>query len=492
MSLIQVENLTFGYEGSYYNIFENVSFSIDTNWKLGFVARNGKGKTTFLNLLLNKYEYTGKIISKVDFTYFPYEIKDDTVDTLEIINCICSCEHWQILKELSFLNLENEILYRPFYTLSSGEQIKILLLSLFLKENNFLLIDEPTNHLDEEAREIVSKYLKNKKGFILVSHDRTFLNNCVDHILAINKTNIEVQKGNYTSWEENKARRDSFELSENERLKNEIKRLEEASKRTENWSDKTEKTKKGAKNSGLRPDRGYIGHKSAKMMKRSKSIESRQQKNIEEKSGLLKNIERNDDLKIHPLKYFNNTLIWSDDLSVYYSDDNMLFEHLNFTVNQGDRINISGKNGSGKSTLLKLICEENINYIGNFKKGNDIKISYIPQKTDFLKGDIREFIYQNKINENLFRAILNKMDFDFEKSHNDISLFSMGQKKKLLIAKSLCEEAHLYIWDEPLNYIDVFSRIQIENLILRYKPTIVFVEHDSAFCKKVSNKIIKL
>lgn len=122
-------------------------------------------------------------------------------------------------KELSLIEVNEDALYRPFNSLSNGEQTKVLLAVLFLKENSFLLIDEPTNHLDLRTREIVSNYLKGKKGFILVSHDRVFLDNCIDHILSINRTNIEIQKGNFSSWWANKQLQDNYELAQNERLK---------------------------------------------------------------------------------------------------------------------------------------------------------------------------------------------------------------------------------------------------------------------------------
>lgn len=200
MSMIKVENLTFAYPSSYDNIFENVSFTIDTDWKLGFIGRNGRGKTTFLNLLLGKYEYNGKIISSVQFDYFPYQVDDKSRLTEDILKTIApTAEEWEFMRELSYLEADVDILYRPFCTLSNGEQTKALLAALFLNENHFLLIDEPTNHLDTKARETVAAYLKKKKGFILVSHDRRFLDSCVDHILSLNRTNIEVQNGNFST-----------------------------------------------------------------------------------------------------------------------------------------------------------------------------------------------------------------------------------------------------------------------------------------------------
>ena len=198
MSIINVNNLTFRYDGSLDNVFENVSFNIDTDWKLGLIGRNGKGKTTFLKLLLGEYEYKGTITKSVEFDYFPFEVKNKERMAIEIVNGIApNVEDWQIVKELNLLNTDAEILYRSFNLLNGGEQIKILLISLFLKGNNFLLIDEPTNHLDMETRNNLVEYLNKKKGFILVSHDRIFLDKVVDHIISINNTKIEIQKGNF-------------------------------------------------------------------------------------------------------------------------------------------------------------------------------------------------------------------------------------------------------------------------------------------------------
>lgn len=492
MSLINVSNLTFGYDGSYDNIFEHVSFQIDTNWKLGFTGRNGRGKTTFLNLLLGKYEYSGTISSPISFEYFPFAVTNAESNTIDVIEGIYpDYLLWKVMRELSLLQVSEDVLYRPFDTLSNGEQTKVLLATLFLKENSFLLIDEPTNHLDMKARKIVGDYLRSKRGFILVSHDRAFLDNCVDHILSINKTNIEIQKGNFSSWWENKKMQDQFELAENEKLQKDITRLQSAAKRTAEWSDNVEKTKFGTKDSGLRPDRGYIGHKSAKMMKRSKGIEARQQTAIDDKSKLLKNIESSESLKISQLKFHADRLVELDKVSIFY-DEKTVCEDVSFTIEQGDRIALYGKNGSGKSSLIKLICGEDINYTGTFRKASQLKISYVAQDTSHLSGNLTDYARENDIDESIFKAVLRKLGFSRVQFEKDMAAFSGGQKKKVLIAKSLCEKAHLHIWDEPLNFIDVISRMQIEELLLEYSPTILFVEHDSEFCKNIATKIFEL
>ena len=492
MSLISVNNLTFGYDGSYNNIFENVSFNIDTDWKLGLIGRNGKGKTTFLNLLQGKYEYKGTISKSVDVDYFPFEVKNKEKMAIEIVNDIApNAQDWEIIKELNLLNTDAEILYRNFNLLSGGEQVKILLISLFLKGNNFLLIDEPTNHLDIETRDNLIKYLEKKKGFIVVSHDRNFLDKVVDHIISINNTNIEIQKGNFSSWKENKDKQDNFEMLQNEKLNKDINKLEIASQNTAKWSNEVEKSKYKSNNSEKTIDRGYLGHKSAKMMKKSKVMEQRMQKAIDEKKHLLKNIDRNDTLKIVPLKSNKMPLILINNLQIKYNNE-AIFKPISFEVNNEDRVAIIGKNGIGKSSILKLILGKDIQYDGKINIANDLKISYVFQSTECLKGSLKDFAYENKVDESIFKAMLVKMGLSQTDFDTNIQDMSEGQKKKVLIAKSISEQANIYIWDEPLNYIDILTREQIEEAILKYKPTLIFVEHDETFIEKVATKIISL
>ena len=391
------------------------------------------------------------------------------------------------MRELSYLDVSADVLWRRFETLSNGEQTKVLLAALFLNENHFLLIDEPTNHLDTNAREKAAAYLKKKKGFILVSHDRRFLDGCVDHILSLNRTTIEVQSGNFSSWMENFQRQQKFETAQNERLKKDIGRLQRAAQRTSVWSDQIEASKYG--NGPV--DRGYLGHKAAKMRKRSKTIEARQQQAIEQKAALLKNAETVDTLKIHPLTYHSDLLVSFSDVSVIY-DNTKVCEPVFFEIHQGERVVIDGKNGSGKSSLLKLLLNYPIEHTGTAAIGSGLIISYVPQDTSHLNGNLsnlqRKIILMKVCSRRyLERWILNECSL--EKNMED---FSGGQKKKVLIAKSLCEQAHLYVWDEPLNFIDVYSRMQIEHLIKQFAPTMLLVEHDIAFREAIATKVVKL
>lgn len=528
MSQISVNHLTFYYEGSFENIFEDVSFQIDTDWKLGFVARNGRGKTTFLNLLLHSnravtskensgkkedYEYRGSISSAEKFDYFPFTVENPQKNTVALLEELYpDYEFWKVCRELSLLEVEADVLYRPFTTLSNGEQTKVMLAVLFSMEERFLLLDEPTNHLDIEARKTVKEYLRGKKGFILVSHDRDFLDECIDHVLVINKTNIEVYQGNFSSWWEQKKRQDAFELSENQRLKKDIKRLTEAARITKQWADNVEATKIGKKSEKYekcKDTRAYVGEKSRRMQMRRKNLERRQRQELEEKSELLRNLEVTENLKLYPLRHHKEQLIRFEDVQIYYGEKHL--KTLNFQLNNSDCIALQGKNGCGKSSVIKAILQEakagiflgspagesgmqqcgtNIMFEGRIEAASGMVISYVPQDSSFLRGGLLEYARKSRLQLPVFLALLRKLDFNREQFAKNMEDYSAGQQKKVLIARSLCEQAHLYIWDEPLNYIDVFSRMQIEELLEEYRPTLLLVEHDAAFVDKLCNKVI--
>ena len=489
MSSIVVKNLTFEYEGGREKIFDNVSFSLDSSWKTGLIGRNGRGKTTFLNLLLGKYEYGGQIISDLAFSYFPYEVSNPKALALEILQGIApQAEDWEFIREASLLDVDAEAIYRSFNTLSNGEQTKLLLAALFLNEGKFLLIDEPTNHLDIEARHEVSKYLKSKSGFILVSHDRTLLDDTTDHIMAINRNDVEIVQGNYSSWWENRNRQNAFEEAENAKIKKEISHLNDAAKRNATWADKVEKSKFGQTNSGSKIDRGFVSHKSSKMMQKAKNQERRISDALTKQEGLLKNVEESEDIKIFPLDYHSDTLIEGQELSKKFND-RTLFEDLTFKIRRGDRAVIQGKNGSGKSTLLKMIIGEDDEYDGMLKVGSGLTISYLPQTASF-SGSLEDFALSKGIDRTLLFTMLRKLGFERYEFENRLESLSEGQKKKVMLSASLCEQAHIYIWDEPLNFIDVISRSQIEDLILKYQPTLLFVEHDEYFTKKIATREI--
>ena len=545
MSIISVKNMTFAYDGSYVNVFENVSFDLDTNWRLGLVGRNGRGKTTLMRILAGdqtvrgELAVKGSVYSPVNMEYFscslPSElVSDTTVTGLEFARSrIAPFTEWErrmetlandgsdaameeygaifeqftendgytideiIRKEASLLRISADALDRPVITLSGGELTKLTIGAMFLRKSSFRLIDEPTNHLDYHGRESLAEYLSGRGGFIVISHDRAFLDTATDHTVSINKENIEITRGNYSVWKENKDRRDAYEIAENERLKKDIVRLNESAQRAAGFAEETE----GAKWAPGVPDRGFVGHKSAKMMKRAKNIEKRMTAAAQEKTELLKNIEQSETLKMNCIPYHSKIYAEADKLSAGYAEDKILFANVSFTIGEGDIIHLKGTNGSGKSTLIKLLLgdsslsgnAQSIHHAGRFRIGSSLAVSYVPQDTSFLRGTIADFLSsRNEIDITLFMTVLRKLDFTRSQFEVRLEDMSSGQKKKILLAASLCEKASLYIWDEPLNFIDISSREQIQSLIEEYKPTMLLIEHDKLFTDALITKTIDL
>lgn len=530
MSLIQVQDLTFRYDNNPQLIFDHASFALDTRWKLGLIGRNGRGKTTLLHLLDGSLPSGGAIQANVSFTYFPFPVADPQQPAGRLIkDTIAPFSRWEeemqalledgspasldqyalvleqycqqdgytideaLCAEVGKLGVDAAVLDRPWQTLSGGEQVKCMLAGLFLKKNHFLLIDEPTNHLDADGRRRMAQYLKSKSGFILVSHDRAFLDEIVDHVLSINRSTIQVQRGNYSSWQQNKDQEDQAQLLQNQKLRQDIARLQEASRRAADWSEQVEARKCGTRNSGLRPDRGYLGHQSARLMARAKAFEARQEKAIQEKSQLLQDLEQSAPLKLHLLPPPKKRLLEVRDFTLL-RDGQPLFAPVSFSVFAGDRVQLCGPNGCGKTSLLHALLGEELPFTlsGSLTRCPDLVCSTIPQQTHSLRGSFLDFAAAQGIDPTLFLTILRKLDLRREVFSSDLSQLSEGQKKKVLLSASLCRAAHLFIWDEPLNFIDLLSRRQMEQLVQEQQPTLLFVEHDALFSQMVATQTVRL
>ena len=493
MALIQISDLTFSYENSYEDVFSHLDLRLDTNWRLGLVGRNGRGKTTLLRLLSGALSpVSGSVSVPVPVSSFPLPLSlDDTMTLTALEDCFPALEEWRLLRELHRLETDPEVLYRPLSTLSGGERVKVQLAALFQQPDAYLLIDEPTDHLDLAGRQAVSTYLSGKSGFLLVSHDRAFLDGCADHILSFNRQGPQLVRGSFSTWWEEKARQDHWEQAEHDRLQKDVRRLREAARQAAQWSDQTERTKYGKRNSGLRPDRGFIGHKAAKMMQRAKSAELRRQKAADEKEALLQNIETAEPLHLTPLCHPKEYLVEARSFAPDYGAGPVCAP-LSFRLRQGERMALTGANGTGKSSLLKAIAGAEVPHTGTLSLASGLVLSCVPQDTSSLSGSFADFARAGGVELTRFLTLLRKLDFSRTQFEKDLSALSEGQKKKVFLARSLCQSAHLYLWDEPLNYVDVFSRIQIEDLIRNTDATFLLVEHDAAFLRAVDARTVAL
>lgn len=525
MSKIIIRNMSYHYEDFYNPVYENINIVIKTDWKLGLIGRNGRGKTTLLKLLKGELQPTaGNISMPVEIEYFPYNsdcgytltkdiIKENVgklksmEDTMEeIINqndetrfdeySILQEQYLELegyemeskmLKEMDEMQLDSELLDRPFEALSGGEKTRIMLLTLFLRKRSFILLDEPTNHLDEEGKKAVIDYLQKKKGFIVVSHDRAFLDQVIDHVISINKKDITIEKGNYSTWKYNKDKKEEFEFRTKERLEEEIAQLERSAKTSRTWA-----------NIGNMQKYQFASHGRSNgvetYMKQAKRSESRVQDHIDQKKQLLQNYEEVKNLVIHQKNDMEQKcLIKIKELSFRYAGNTRyIMKGFNFEVSTGDRIWVKGKNGAGKSTFLKLLSGRLPN--DAIEYAEDLQIAMVAQEPEWKTGYVKEG-FDGIVGNPIYQRFLELCEH-FELPENflerPLETYSSGELKKVNIAYALAKEHHVILFDEPLNYMDTYFAEQLEQAILKYKPTILFVEHDSYFGKKIATKMIQL
>lgn len=487
MAKIEIKDLTFSYDGN--DLITALSISIDSEWKSGLIGKNGQGKTTLFKLLTRQIkEYSGTINTQLNLAMFPFAVDESDLVFNIIQDLVYDVEYWQIVKEFNQLALAEVIIYQPYQNLSGGQKVKVMLVALFLQQNIYVLLDEPTNHLDSVGKQVVIEYLKKQKGYLVISHDRLFLNECTDHILALSKGEITVYKGNYDSYALAKDKILQNELKTNERLEKQIKDLEKASKEAKRWSNSKEKEKTSGKNSaGIKPDKGALGAQAARLMQKSKNFENRIERNLEQKKQLLQDVDYIPTLKLEADKVNHQQLLIVDKLSYQYSD-NLVLNQTSFTLSTSDKLVIKGVNGSGKTTLIKLLTNELNNYQGLIKKAKRLNIFKVEQESEYLSGSYTDLIKEYNLDEAKFYALLRKLDFERVLFNQKLDSLSSGQKKKVLIAVSLLVEADIIIWDEVLNYLDLSARVQLENLLVNSNKTMILIDHDQYFLDKVATK----
>lgn len=481
---ILLRAVTFQYPNMLQPLFNNLNLSINEKWKLGLIGKNGVGKTTFFNLLQNKLPYTGQIETPLAFKYFPnYPNGSNSEQTIDVlIRRNPTIETWEIMKEFNELALPQDLLYQPFSTLSGGEQTKILLLELFLDQDSFPLIDEPTNNLDLHGRKIVAEYLNKQTGYIVISHDETFLNQFVDHVLSINKSTVEIIAGNIETWRTEFEHANQLTIERNSQLKSEISRLKESSQRIAHWGSQRENVSNDASSRRL----------AAKQMKRSKAVQKRREDKIQEKAQLIDNVATTSELEMHVLVP-RNRIITLRNFSIIRNGV-QLFEPIHLELMPEERVFVTGDNGVGKSTLLNFILDPTaFETLGEYDIQLPQNVSFLQQKL-FKKTESIAFIESlSKEKREVLWRILSELGIS--QSTFSISKFdqwSEGEFKKINIAKNLIEPTHLYIWDELTNHLDIDVIAQLIDTFQLNKPTMLAVDHNEKFVREVGTKKITL
>lgn len=507
----------FGFE----EIFENISFSVNTLDRIALVGRNGCGKSTMLRMIAGIEVYTGSItLAKglklgflqqtapdqsddrlvSDILHEPFgdlfreqknlEQMENKMTTIEDENQLLkyiekyserqekfiSLGGYEIENSIAYvvngLKIDKKLLSQRYNSLSGGEKTLVHFARILLENPDVLLLDEPTNHLDIERIEWLEMYLSKFKGAVLlVSHDRYFLDKCIKRIIDL-EDGGEKYEGNYSYFVKEK---EAKELREFEQYKNEQKKIAElkaAVKRLYEW--------------GMKADNPSMFRRAKAIQKRIDAMEENATNKPQARQELNLNVisaDRSGDI-VCDIKDFSLIL-----------GDKILFDNASAQIRVKDKVAIVGNNGTGKSSLIKCILKEYSDYIGSIKIGASVKLGYLPQLLTFEnpKDTILKYMTDHTmLKEEGARRLLAKYDFYKDDVEKTVGNLSGGEKVRIKIACMLDKPINTFVFDEPTNHIDIYTRETLEESMKNFGGTILFVSHDRYFIDSVANKILEI
>lgn len=457
--MIQLENVT-----KYYGerlIFRDVSFRVFDGEKVGIVGKNGAGKSTLLKIMTGAEPFDAGTIGglRAEDVGFVEQTPHFTAETLLDEMLTVGGEKFMARKILFGLGFtEGELEKNPNH-FSGGEAAKISLAKALLNEPRILILDEPTNHLDIYAIEFLEDFVKNYRGTVIaVTHDRHFLQNCVEKILDMEGGRATLYPGNYEKFIRLKQERHEAELKAYEKQQEEIAKLEEFVRRN----------KAGVK---------------AKQARGRQTLLDRMERLQKPPSIETANINLGD-----AAESANRVLILE---RVNFKG---IINNFNAELFKGEKVGLIGRNGVGKSTLLKIIVGELKADGGEIKIGNRVKIGYLSQGHEELNENrtpLEELNYEFGLTEGQARSELARLNLFAEVVEKPIIDLSGGEKTRVALTKLILTGANFLILDEPTNHLDLPAREAIEAALRAFDGTILIVTHDRYLLDKVTTRIIE-
>lgn len=512
--MLAINNLSVQFTGT--NLFDNVTFNIGDHDRVGLVGKNGAGKSTLLKILCGwQQPETGTMIiaSGQEVGYLPQEMVPDTVRTVvdealtafERIDNLLALQQ-RLTDEISertdyesadyerLLNRHNEVteqimmmgadsrkertekvllglgfkhgdFVRPVAEFSGGWQMRVELAKLLLRQPDFLLLDEPTNHLDIESIQWLENFLQGYPGaVVLVSHDRTFLDNITNRTIEITAGRIYDYKCSYSEYVVQMQERRASQMAQLTAQQRQVAQIEAFIERFR-----------------------YKATKSKQVQSRIKMLDRMETIQVDEVS--TESIH----FRFQPAPHSGKIVVETEHLGKNYGDLHV-FDNVDFLLTSGKKVAFVGKNGEGKSTMAKIIVGDIKDYTGAFKLGANVQVGYYAQnqaamldgeKTvfqtidDIATGDIRPKI----------RNILGQFLFDSEDCEKKVKVLSGGEKARLALAKLLLTPSNLLVLDEPTNHLDMNSKDILKNALLQYTGTLILVSHDRDFLQGLTDTL---
>lgn len=464
--LISIKDLYLEYEDRI--IFNHINFNIEDNDRIGIVGINGSGKSSLLKNIAyyNKLEENKVIVKRnLKIAYLKQDVDMSNVDLLSYImdnqqDEILLFEAKKILNKLGIYNYESKM-----NELSGGQAKRVALAKVLVSKVDLLLLDEPTNHLDYQMIQYIEKYLKKTKvALVIISHDRSFLENIVTKIVEIEDGNLYEYNGSYDNYLELKAMNLEAKSASNRKLASLLK-------------SETKWIKQGAK---------------ARSTKNKNRVE--QYEDLKKQAK----VEHNQELKMDSLQQrMGKKILEINELSVGYSN-NVLINNFSYIFKKNDVIGLVGLNGSGKSTILKaLVNNENI-ISGSLNFGTSIKVGYFSQDSssvldenqrviDYIESEAK-FI-KTKDGQISASLMLEKFLFKPSMQYSYIKKLSGGEKRRLILLKILMKAPNFLVLDEPTNDLDTLTLSILEDYLLSFSGVIIIASHDRYFMERLTNSL---
>lgn len=450
---------------------------------IAIVGANGAGKTTLLSLLAGETVPTsGRVnwheqVSSV--TYFKQEEKEEGHVDWEKDQIGEYRSKWQIPRQTNY------------EFASGGERMKMRLSATLAEESELVLLDEPTNHLDGKSVEALIELIQNKdRTYLVVSHDRYFIDQVADFVFEIEDKKLTVYGGNYTKYQAEKERNREIQQHQYEQQQGKIKKIEEQMDELQQWSEKAHKEsrKKGGRSIG---GKEYFRMKAKKRDVQVRSKERRLSAELEKTRIEKPSTEKTISFDIKGKKKKGKRIVELESVSKK-NEDRWLFKDVAFTIQAGERIALIGSNGAGKSTLFRMLFEEE-RYEGRVWRSEGLNIGYLSQTVlDLPENLTMEAYFHMPTFEEQGRVRSYLANLGFSKKHWELPLsaLSMGERVKVKLMQFILNETDVLVLDEPTNHLDLPSREELEKTLETFQGTLLFASHDRYFTERMAEGLL--
>ena len=529
MQIIRADNISFRYDTQPDMLFENVSFAVHEHSRIGLIGKNGCGKSTLLDILRKKINPDEGVLyhkPELSIGYLPQEldlppansglsflwnsnptlaILKQKIDHLEnftpeqVSSILSEYERNRgydfeitIEKVTTRFGFNNEMLSRKTVSLSGGEQTRLALCRILLKEPDVMLLDEPTNHLDIKAMDWLENFLNEIPiPYIIISHDRHILDACVTSILELTNEGVVHYSGNYSFYKQEKERKLHQKVHIYDEQKKKIKKLKIATRKRTQWAH-SHQPETGSE--GYAPVYECVSNLAKNAMRQAKNLQRRTERQIEEAEAEKPFIEKKRYFHFENLQVKSKQVLKVENLSKIFGSNHVL-QNINLHLMTGECVAIIGKNGSGKTTLLKILTGHLNEYQGEMSWSPQVEIGYYSQDHENLNFDntvMEEVAYGDKQKQTFARTVLGCLHISEHLIHNPIKTLSIGERSKVALAKIIVSGANVLVLDEPTNHLEIAAREALEDALESYTGTIIFATHDRFLIEKIADRVINM